>query len=605
MLQYSSSLHERHRHNKARMTMHLADEVETRRPPRRAAIFVLVGGALLSAVVVLLFVAPREFHPPHDGRSSEGSGHRAATVVVEKEDAMMKVVSPTSEVGGSSASDEGGFTLSNRPEATVVDAAASSSSFQPAARYLFSGNTLGRHFNQLTTIVASIAFAARHRRTAIVPPFLMESKSGAEGRRGGGGSAAVPFDRLYALNADCLSQSGFDVMLEHEFVAGVLQHRLAKEKGKTRSTNDGGEGEGSNADVQVGCLTMKGTRELPRQPLGGVRLTCKDRRSVASKKVLADVDRAARALDREAYLHVPLLMYLTDALAANVSRIWGCIDRHPFVEALLRLSADGRNREGLVAKGPNGGDEANHNTSANADPRKKAIPLLRCDVGIHLRNMEGSCLDRSKAILRVDAPDREMHWKRLRDHCDITPDYVQSVVGLASSTSSRVRRGNREGDLPPTTTRSTWCVAHDGQDLRRVSLFEKYQRSLSAETPPAAAQVTVVILERLWTGLKSSILRAPSASSSWATVVTAAGGRAALDPSTVWSDAPSFLLPTFDVGVVSGVLFMQLDFWTLVDASGAFVGTQVSTVSMCVCRKRWSLSRDCSTFITDAAVVSN
>lgn len=205
------------------------------------------------------------------------------------------------------------------------------------SRFLFFGNSFGRHHNQMSSFAAAAALARRTNRTLIVPPFV-------EAKR------PALLQQLYNATWLLDPRNGLCLLTSEEFISK----------------------EASDALTNATCITMRGIGVHP-QKVPGLRLACTESVAIRYKKkldlftarVVEDPAVAAARL-----VTIPLAIYYAEALPlAEVACVWRGLEPHPVVvRALAELQACARSRADAA-------------------------------VGVHLRSLEGSCAARAREFV--------------------------------------------------------------------------------------------------------------------------------------------------------------------------------------------------------------
>ena len=232
-------------------------------------------------------------------------------------------------------------------------------------RFLYIGNTFGRHFNQLTSLMTGIIVARKLRRTLVVTPFSDGSAS--ENRKGKG--QRIEVDALYdigdLLNHEC-------IILERDWVHNAkseIQYPFSEDDHRLhRETHH----------IVAACIQMRGIVMHPQQPIGS-KFHCNSTHFVKFKKkeqLFYEVATSPGAAEA-ATLTVPLVIYLAEAMGIQSSiRPWKWLRaRQPVMDLAAQVVSALRD----LAAGSSVGSHLSSRV-----------------VGIHYRSLEGSCAARAK-----------------------------------------------------------------------------------------------------------------------------------------------------------------------------------------------------------------
>ncbi len=298
--------------------------------------------------------------------------------------------------------------------------------------------------------------------------------------------------------------------------------------------------------LSAGCLRMRGVPLVPRHPAGAV-VTCGATADVRFKKRLPLLLNASRALHRQRYLMVPLAMYAAAPLRAATDDAWRHFRPSPDVAAAVAALYH---------------DLALQPAVSTATGAVVEAPVAAPVVGLHVRSLEGDCGTRSRTYvldaveMQGGAPDANQSAVRaaLREQCRVEPRHV-------------LRDARRHAAVRV-------LIADDGQDPAHVAALGK---ALHATRVPALRACDGCRFVRYVDSVREAQRRRQ------ATVATEAGA-VALSPFLVRGGA-----------VALDFFRLQVDFWALVGVD-VFVGNQLSTVSVNVCRVRRSRGRACDNF---------
>lgn len=403
------------------------------------------------------------------------------------------------------------------------------------AQFMYFGNDWGRHFNQVTSLLAALVLSRSLNRTLVLPPFVV-------------GKQKLELSQLYdARPLMDIRTSPFCVLTEREWFSLETERlRLA------------GETVPSKMATPATCVVMRGIKPFPQSP-ESFTFDCNaystEPTFIKFKKNLTlffdTVGRGTHA-SRSRFLTVPLVIYYAQAMPLEATLCpWRLLQPHPFVRTAVEL----------VYRAVSSASTSNNN---NEEKGTVSIPRRRV-VGIHHRSLEGSCTSRMKKFSE-SAAQRTAFVQQ----CLMTSSYVR---GFAYDNNI-----SHNGDARDATI---FLVADDGQDESRVG-------RLLTELGHGAQQ-----LKRI-TG-DSAPKHSPFQEFQHSVVLH----RRRLDEGAGGNREQ--LEPPFEVGqsgyaVVPSLFTLQVDYWALVMAD-VFVGNQISTVSMNVCRARLARSRLCENFV--------
>lgn len=157
----------------------------------------------------------------------------------------------------------------------------SDSSGKCPGRYLWVGNTFGRHFNQLSNLLIGLALARHFGRTLVVPDFVEQ-----------GGVRIGP-------------ESYYNLTRISEAVCFVREADVSLDV----------------ATGNTGCVTMRGIAAVPRHPTG-YKVVCDTNVFVKFKKNASLVLKAIHELQVSALVVVPLVLYLQDHFLQELVCLW-------------------------------------------------------------------------------------------------------------------------------------------------------------------------------------------------------------------------------------------------------------------------------------------
>ena len=482
-------------------------------------------------------------------------------------------------------------------------------------RYLITWNGFGRHSNQLTCITTLLALAQRLNRTAVIPdvrfyPHESRKKRLSVTSHFSGEYYHYPLSSIYHVDYfDYYSQSNIsssDVSTETSASPMSLKQRftsyLTNSQCPWRREMFGTKQESSmikkkfpciieeaefadhllsyqqmNVDenqmisdqindneLMVSCLTMKGMKAANSPPSffshnrnKTVKLKCGQSAFVKNKKRLDVVLNAVLQTQLSEtpsmdILYIPLLIYLSppigstpvampsdhtsiDApLVEEVQRAWSLLHR-PYFSRLQKSPSCSR--------------------SIGVGRTVKAVErtLINTTVGIHIRALEGSC--RGRAMSYVDellavsgvhnesTPNRATHRKQVVEQilpqCHFTPEYLNQYIPL---------------------NHRTVFIADDGQQPSLTKAIKAYFQHSVEERTSYAGQEDQDQYEHL---SSTSVMQL----NHWYKFYN--------------DNTSDKVLRSI---IHSHVAFMN-DFWELV-CRDVFIGNQMSTVSVNVCRRR-------------------
>jgi hypothetical protein len=235
------------------------------------------------------------------------------------------------------------------------------------------------------------------------------------------------------------------------------------------------------------------------------------------------------------------------------------------------------------------------------------IPTLgKPYAAVHLRSLEGSCASRVKQYITDDmdfgrrpqrtgvaVPDDPRAGPQLRTtseaeaanelrrQCAMSPAYLEGYLrAAAGSATVDLKDGDSAGDA--------WCfLADDGQQPDTVTALK---RALKHSKVVRVPQLCCDVSERL------AAVRAPSGILVEVDSSLPTRYRTALGVDRAGNaDAGSFYVKA-PARESLGAAMMQVDFWTMA-AADVFVGNQLSTLSVNVCRRRRAMGLPCQNFV--------
>ena len=173
-------------------------------------------------------------------------------------------------------------------------------------------------------------------------------------------------------------------------------------------------------------------------------------------------------------------------------------------------------------------------------------------VGVHMRALEGSCKDRAVKFSGGSAEVQDA----IEQQCAMSASYVKKFFSRGATSSVFIADDGQRGS-------SADALAKELGAVRTATLY--------SPTPQHDESLSLA---------RQAIERATSQSCRQA---SKSNPRHTCDSSTIFSlDPPLF--------------FLQMDYWLLSDAADVFVGTQMSTLSANVCRRRLSRGAKCDNF---------
>jgi hypothetical protein len=478
---------------------------------------------------------------------------------------------------------EGSGDLTERP--TVQKGRSRPSSSEASApeavpdKYLIVGNTFGRHSNQMVVITAAMALARATRRVLVLPDLAYG------GGNGGGGSVVTPVGTVYRLTPDTTVElgDGHVAWCVHGSACTVTATAFAAMAAQSFTSLEG--------NVGVECVGMRGVSLTPRPPRGSPSLKCIREPTpenttlfVKHKKRLDEVMAVMRRLHAARVVYIPLVMYVASALEPVTSHSWRLFSPPLSIAAVVAAIV--------------------HNGSHPAPGKPYAA--------VHLRSLEGSCASRVKqyitddmdfgrrpqrtdavAVLDVDDSRAGPQLRttseveaatELRRQCAMSPAYLEGYLrAAAGSATVDGKEGDSAGDA--------WCfLADDGQQPDTVTALK---RALKHSKVVRVPQLCCDVSDRL------AVVRAPSGilevdSNLPTRYRTALGVDRAGN-----ADAGSFYVKA-PAREALGAAMMQVDFWTMA-AADVFVGNQLSTLSVNVCRRRRAMGLPCQNFVFSSA----
>ena len=461
-------------------------------------------------------------------------------------------------------------------------------STRDARKYLVIGNSFGRHSNQMVVVAAGIALARRTGRVLVLPDLAYG------GGKGGGGSTLVPVGSVYRLTPDTVEDDG-----------GVL---CVDGGGCVTSATGFRDAIGGAKAMAVACVGMRGVSGAPKGPRGAPRLDCDSPASegnatsfVRRKKQLGEVLRVMSNLKAAAVVYVPLVMYVGSALEPASSKAWRLFAPAPAIANAVHAIA-ARRRE----KGPY--------------------------TAVHLRSLEGSCASRVRQYVADDMcfvskatydgggggcdPGRLRRDERADDEAGGSKSGPRIAVATKAEASAAIQKqcamepGYIRGFMPPGD--GAWCfLADDGQQPK---VIEGLKNALGdagvirgAEVVKGDANVASAV-KQVHARPRDSSIRGdadapdalPAAASASGPMSAALGVAAPATAKAIVNTAAFGVPGTFfaDAGAKDAVpaALMQVDFWAMA-AADVFVGNQLSTLSVNVCRRRRAVGLPCDNFV--------
>lgn len=384
------------------------------------------------------------------------------------------------------------------------------------AKFMYFGNNWGRHFNQMTSLVAALVLSSMLDRTLVVPPFLVD------GRR------VHVFELYDARLLFDTAVSPFCVVTEEEF--------LQLESDRLRKVGAASSGGTTAVDVSAACITMRGIKAHPQLPIG-IRLNCTSIPFVKFKKELSLFFEVAGKVTSR-FLTVPLVIYYAQALPEEVVMCpWRLLRPHPSIAAAVSLLRSPSQQRGEA----------------------KSI-----SVGIHLRSLEGSCQSRQKQY-----QSKGLDGNAIVQQCIMSPAYVMSVV---KRSMEMLMSGNSSFALE---SRVSYIITDDNQQPEKA-------KGLTASLLGAVRMLDVI-------SLRATVDASPIAlylQKLQKGKADEANGRQLTAPYDLSSQFHRF----------PSTISLQMDFWALAQ-SDIFIGNQVSTLSMNVCRYRRANGLRCDNFV--------
>jgi hypothetical protein len=311
------------------------------------------------------------------------------------------------------------------------------------------------------------------------------------------------------------------------------RQRIKKEKGFLDN------GDGAIA-VDAACITMRGIKQHPQLPRG-FTFKCVDEPFIKFKKNLTlffeTVGHSTARL-----LTIPLAIYYAQALPEEVVRCpWRLIAPHPAIATAVAM---------LTTASPAG--SAGNTASPPAT------------IGVHLRALEGSCHSRQQ---QYNSHDNKAQG--LEQQCTMTHAYVLHVAASALSLRYPHLVNSNSGQLVAGANVVS-VVADDGQQPDRAA-------ALAKALPHGV---------RTQQAINSSPLRQ---------YLDQLRQGADVAKTSQGVQAP-YNLAHHQFHTVPAAIPILLDFWTLANVT-VFVGNQVSTLSMNVCRYRRAVGLLCDNFV--------
>eukprot|EP00759_Apiculatamorpha_spiralis_P011785 PhF_6_TR19009/c0_g1_i1/m.27865 len=158
-------------------------------------------------------------------------------------------------------------------------------------RYLYVGTKFGRHFNQITSIIAGVVLAQEWNRTFVIPSFHQS------GRR-------YQVQELYTFTL----QNKYCVIMEEQFLSSF------------------------SGKLGVGCIIMRGVDEIPTNP--GNRFFCEKREFAKFKKNLTLVRSVSQKLNAHRVLQIPLVIYLAPQISTHC--VWKYVAPSSVIQKAVR-----------------------------------------------------------------------------------------------------------------------------------------------------------------------------------------------------------------------------------------------------------------------------
>jgi hypothetical protein len=384
-------------------------------------------------------------------------------------------------------------------------------------RYLMVGNSFGRHSNQLVSITAAMAVAQATGRVLVLPDLAF-------GGRGGGGSVTTTPDSVYRLTPDTVQ--GQAVMCVDKGGCAIRSVDFAKLMQK-------------HSIIDVGCITMRGVSQMPKSPKGVQPLKCGESAFVKFKKNYATFKKGLDQLSGHQVIFVPLAIYAANALEPHTSFAWRLFSPPPEIQHHL---------------------DSLRPAQKSVDCTVGPAVTRHVTIGVHLRNLEGSCSSRVGQYwsdTHNGAAAGKATLANLTLQCDMAPEYIRGFV--------------------PRDEDKKYCLS--------LYLADDGQRNGWG----AAVQRAVLGSQQAW-----SLNRIANGQDDTATYAKALinrdleAVRQAVKPSAFFVQGP--------ISEVKGLTSMLVDFWTLVQAD-IFVGNQMSTLSVNVCRRRVAMGKPCDNFV--------
>jgi hypothetical protein len=328
--------------------------------------------------------------------------------------------------------------------------------------------------------------------------------------------------------------SPFCAVTEDEFNA-LERQRIKRETGLS---DNGNIGDGAMA-VDAACITMRGIKQHPQLPRG-FTFKCVEEPFIKFKKNLTlFFETVGHSTSR--LLTIPLAIYYAQALPEEVVRCpWRLIAPHPAIATAVAM---------LIA-------------SPAGSAGDKASPLVT--IGVHLRALEGSCHSRQQ---QYNSHDNKAQG--LEQQCTMTHAYVLQVAASALSSRYPHLVDSSNGQLVAGANVVS-VVADDGQQPDRAAAL--------AKALPHGVRTQQAISSSPMKQYLDQLRQGP------AVAETSRGVQA------------PYNLAHHQFHTVPAALPILLDFWTLANVT-VFVGNQVSTLSMNVCRYRRAVGLLCDNFV--------
>ncbi|CUG86717.1 membrane-associated protein, putative [Bodo saltans] len=292
--------------------------------------------------------------------------------------------------------------------------------------------------------------------------------------------------------------------------------------------------------VDAACITMRGIKQHPQLPRG-FTFKCVEAPFIKFKKNLTlFFDTVGHSNAR--LLTIPLAIYYAQALPEVVVHCpWRLMGPHPAVAKAVAMLT----------------------RSASLSDNDQSATVAT--IGVHLRSLEGSCQSRQQQYNSQE----EAHG--LEQQCTMKPSYVLSIAASALMVRYPQLVNAKLKQLAP-HARVVSVVADDGQQPDRAAALAKALpngvRTQQAVT--AASSPLKKYLDQLRKGASAS-------------------------DTSMGVQAP-YNLAHQQFHTVPTALPILLDFWTLANVT-VFVGNQVSTLSMNVCRYRRAVGMACDNFV--------